>query len=123
MMRPKLIAKMMIEAVIPAEIVPCISDSVGGAPSAICTSPLIILNRYTPGIIDTTEAKPIAPNGTCERRETGASISPTTIQAISAPTATPQPNTLSATHRSAWASMPTATGQGSMFNGVEKKTL
>jgi hypothetical protein len=35
----------------------------------------------------------------------------------------PKPNRLSATHRIAWASIPTATGQGSMFNGVEKKML
>ena len=44
-MRPKLIARMMIEAVIPAEIVPCSSGNVVSAPPAICTSPLIILNR------------------------------------------------------------------------------
>ena len=65
----------------------------------------------------------MAAKGMWVRRETGVRINPTTIQAISAPAATPKPNTLSATHRSAWASMPTATGQGSMFNGVEKKTL
>ncbi len=65
----------------------------------------------------------MAANGICVRRETGVRISPTTMQATSAPAATPKPNTVSATHRSAWASMPTATGQGSMFNGVEKKTL
>jgi hypothetical protein len=37
--------------------------------------------------------------------------------------ATPKPRTVNAAHRSAWASMPTVTGQGSIFNGVEKKTL
>src|SRR5262249_59265609 len=36
-----------------------ISCNVGSAPPAICTRPLAILKRYTPGIIDTTEAKPI----------------------------------------------------------------
>ena len=45
------------------------------------------------------------------------------MQATSAPAAAPSPNTASATHRRAWASMPTATGQGSMFSGVEKNTL
>ena len=77
----------------------------------------------TPGIIDTTEAKPMAANGMCRRRATGVRISPTTRQATNAPVAAPNPSTASATHLKAWASMPTATGQASICSGVEKKTL
>jgi len=40
---------------------------------------------------------------------------------MSAPVAMPEPNTTSATHRSACATMPTATGQASMVGGIEKK--
>jgi hypothetical protein len=36
-------------------------------------------------------------------------------------TATPNPNTVSVAQRSAWATMPTTTGRGTMFSGVEKK--
>ena len=77
----------------------------------------------TPGIIDTTEAKPMAANGMCVRRETGVRISPTTAQATKAPVATPKPSTVMAVHLRAWASIPTATGQGSILIGVEKKIL
>src|SRR5712691_12968989 len=57
-MRPKLIARTMIMAVMPSAIVALISSTVVCAPPAICTRPLAILNSRTPGIIDTTEAKP-----------------------------------------------------------------
>ena len=66
-MRPKLIAKVMIMAVMPSAIVALIRSNVVCEPLAICRRPLAILNRNTPGIIDTTEAKPIAANGMCER--------------------------------------------------------
>ena len=122
-MRPKLIAKVTIMAVMPSAIVALISSNVVCEPPAICRRPLAILNRNTPGIIDTTEAKPIAANGMCERCATGVSINPTVRQAIKAPVAAPAPSRVSAAHRRAWAAMPTATGQASMFRGVEKKTL
>ena len=70
-MRPKLIAKVMITAVMPLAIVALIRSNVVCDPLAICRSPLAILKRKTPGIIDTTEAKPMAANGMCERRATG----------------------------------------------------
>src|SRR6267378_2196766 len=41
----------------------------------------------------------MAANGICVRRETGVRISPTTMQATSAPAATPKPNTVGGTHR------------------------
>jgi len=62
-MRPKLIVKMIVMAVTPSAIVALMSSNVVCEPSASCTSPLAILNRKTPGIIETTEAKPMAANG------------------------------------------------------------
>ena len=62
-MRPKLIAKMMVVAVTPSAMVAPMSSNVVCEPLASCTSPLAILNRKTPGIIETTEAKPMAANG------------------------------------------------------------
>jgi hypothetical protein len=58
-MRPKLIAKMMIMAVMPSAIVALISSNVVWEPPAICRRPLAILKRKTPGIIDTTAANPM----------------------------------------------------------------
>jgi len=49
-----------------------------------------------PGIIDTTEAKPMAANGMCQRRETGARIRPTVKQATKAPVAALDPSIVSA---------------------------
>ena len=77
MMRPKLMAKMMVLAVTPSAIVVLISSNVAWQLSASCTSPLAILNRKTPGIIETTEAKPMAANGICQRRATGVRNSAT----------------------------------------------
>jgi hypothetical protein len=37
--------------------------------------------------------------------------------------AAPKPGKVSAAQRIPWASMPTATGHGSMLSGVEKNTL
>jgi hypothetical protein len=74
---PKLIARMIVMAVIASESVALTSSGVAREPPASCTSPLAVLNRKTPGIIDTTEAKPIAANGMCQWRETGVRISPT----------------------------------------------
>lgn len=62
-MRPNPIARMIVTAVIAfATVAP---DSSEGAFEswASCVRPLAILNRKTPGIIDTTEAKPMAANG------------------------------------------------------------
>jgi hypothetical protein len=81
-------------SVIVAAVVPSViakSSDVFREPSAIWKRPLAILNRYTPRINDTTDAKPIAVDGMYVRRETGVRISPTTKQAMSAPPATPDP--------------------------------
>ena len=61
--RPQLIARMMLTAVTPSPTVVLKSSSVVFPLSAICTRPLAILNRNTPGIIETTDANPIAANG------------------------------------------------------------
>src|SRR5215813_3865682 len=63
MMRPKLIAKMTLIAVTPLAIVSSRIDELVFELLANWTSPLAILNRKTPGINDTTEAKPMAANG------------------------------------------------------------
>jgi hypothetical protein len=56
--------------------------------------PLAILNMSTPGIIETTEAKPTAAKGIRHRRETGAITKPTMRQATNAAVAalTPKPS-------------------------------
>ena len=65
-MRPKVTARMIIVAVMPLATVAPNSSTVACEPlPAICTKPLASLNRYTPGIIDTTEAKPMAAKGVC----------------------------------------------------------
>src|SRR5262249_669132 len=87
------------------------------------TSPLAILNMKTPGIIETTEAKPMAAKGMRQRRETGVRISPTIRHATNAPVTALAPSPVRTTHLRAWATVPTATGQGSIFRGEEKKTL
>src|ERR1700730_16952648 len=86
-MRPKLIAKIIVTAIIPSAVVALISSPVECEPSASCARPLAILNRRTPGNIDTTEAKPMAAKGMGQRRATGVRISPTTRQAAKAPVA------------------------------------
>src|SRR5689334_10339419 len=121
-MRPKLIARMIVIAVIPSAIVAARSSRVVFELLVSKTRPLAILKRKTPGIIDTTEAKPMAANGMCQRRATGVRISPTTRQATKTPVAAPKP-TASVHHLTAWASIPTAIGQPSICNGVEKKIL
>src|SRR5271168_4999136 len=122
-MRPKLIARIIMMAVNPSAVVALKSSGVICEPFASCRRPLAIRNRKTPGIMDTTEAKPMAANGMCQRRETGVRISPTKRHATKAPVAALAPSMASATHRSAWATMPTATGQASIYSGVEKKTV
>ena len=62
-MTPKLIAKMIVTAVMPSAFVAPKSSNVVCALLASCRRPLAILNRKTPGIIDTTDAKPMAANG------------------------------------------------------------
>src|SRR5215510_10279615 len=121
--KPKVIAKMMRMATEPLPIVEPVSSHVLFELSATCTRPLAILKRKTPGIIDTTDAKPIAANGMCQRRETGVRTRPTMRQATKAPVEALAPKTLSAVHLTAWATMPTATGQQSIRRGVEKKML
>src|SRR5581483_6796680 len=87
-----------------------------------CTRPLAILNMNTPGIIETTELKPIAAKGIREWRDTGVRITPVTRHAINVPVAALSPNAVSANHLRAWTAAPTATGHGSIFRGEEKKT-
>src|SRR5262245_24453058 len=89
--KPKLIAKMIVTAVMASEIVAARSSRVVFEPLVSSTSPLVILKRKTPGIIDTTAAKPMAANGMCQRRATGVRISPTTRHATNAPIAAPKP--------------------------------
>ena len=62
----------------------------------------------------------MAANGMCQRWATGVRIGPTTTQATKAPVAAPTPNRQS-THRNAWASMPTATGQPQHARGRGKE--
>src|SRR5260221_2131231 len=121
--RPTLIAKMIATAVMPSASVSLMSASVVCEPSASCTRPLAILNRKTPGIIETTEAKPMAANGMCQRCATGVRISPTTKQTTKAPIAALEPSTVMDHHLRAWASMPAATRHGSMCSRAVKKTL
>src|SRR5258708_36435583 len=90
-MRPKLIAKIIVTAVMPSATVALMSSNVACEPPASCTRPLAILNRKTPGIIDTTEAKPMAANGMCERRQTGVRVHPAGGEARDRPGGGPQP--------------------------------
>src|SRR5215470_2158700 len=120
---PKLIAKIIRMAVEPSASVAPMSSQVLCELLVSCTSPLAILNMNTPGIIETTEAKPMAANGMRQRRETGVRIRPTIRHAINAPVAALTPNAVSVTHLRAWAAAPTATGQGIIFRGEEKKVL
>src|SRR5690348_17675027 len=114
---------MIVAAVIPSNMVARTASKVVCGSLAICHSPLAILNMKTPGIIDTTDANPMAAKGMCLRREIGVRINATAMQAINAPAATPRPSSLSTAQRKAWAAMPTTIGQGSMERGVEKNTL
>src|SRR5215469_18072177 len=120
---PKLIAKIMRMAVEPSANVAPMSSHVLWELLVSCTRPLAILNMKTPGIIETTEAKPIAAKGMRQRRDTGVRITPTIRHATNAAVAALAAKTVSATHLRAWATMPTTTGQVSIFSGVEKKTL
>jgi hypothetical protein len=56
----------------------------------------------------------MAAKGMCVLRAIGVRINATTMQATKAPVAALRPNRVSATHRKAWANMPTATGDGNM---------
>ena len=60
---PKLIASATVTAVIPSAIVAPKRSKVVFELFASCWRPLAILNKKTPGIIETTEAKPMAANG------------------------------------------------------------
>ena len=62
-MTPKLIARMIVKAIMPFATVAAKSGKVAFALLASCTRPLDILKRKTPGISETTEAKPMAANG------------------------------------------------------------
>ena len=122
-MSPKVIAKMMRTAAEPLPIVATMSSPVLFELSPSCIRPLAIRKRKTPGIIDTTDAKPIAAKGMCQRRETGVRTSPTMRHATKAPVGALAPKRVSAVHLSAWATMPTAVGQPSVRSGMEKKML
>ena len=122
-MRPKLIAKIMRIAFEPSASVAPLRFPVPDELLASWITPLAILNMKTPGIIVTTEAKPTAAKGMCQRRDTCAMMTPTKRHAIKAPIAEPAPSAKSAVHLNAWATAPTAIGHGSIFNGEEKNTL
>ena len=62
-MRLKLIAKIILIAVMPSAIVAPKRSNVVCAFCASCRRPLAILNRKRPGISDTTAAKPMAAKG------------------------------------------------------------
>src|SRR6266404_1251597 len=121
-MSPKLIAKIMRTATEASAMVAPMSSRVLCKPWVSCARPLAILNMNTPGIIETTDAKPTAAKGIWQRRDTGVRITPTTRHATNAPVAAPAPSMVSTTHLKAWAAVPTATGQASIRRGVEKKT-
>ena len=93
-MSPKLIAKIMRMAIEPSARVAPASSHVLCELLVSCTRPLAILNMKTPGIIETTEAKPTAAKGMCQRRETGAMIKPTTRHATNAPVGALAPRTV-----------------------------
>ena len=97
-MSPKLIAKIMRTAIQPSENVAPMSSHVLCESLVSCTRPLAILNNKTPGIIETTEAKPIAAKGMCQRRATGVRTTPITRQATNAPTGALASNAVTVTH-------------------------
>src|SRR6266567_858660 len=115
--RPKLIATIMRTATEPSANVAPMSAHVICELLVSCTRPLAILNMKTPGIIDTTDANPMAANGMCQRYETGVRITPTITHAINAPVGALTPSAVSASHLKAWATAPTATGQGASSEG------
>src|SRR5262249_26515917 len=116
-------AKIMRTAIEPSAKVAPMSSHVLCELLVSCTSPLAILNMKTPGIIETTEAKPMAAKGMRQCRETGVRITPTIRHATNAPATALAPRAVSTIHLSAWATVPTTTGQGSILRGEEKKTL
>ena len=118
--RPKLMAKMITVAVMPSAMVPLMRSRLGCEALASCVRPLAILNKKTPGIRETTEAKPRAAKGMRRRRATGVMISPTMRQAAKAPIPALAPSSTSNHQRKAWANMPTATGHTIMEEGMEK---
>src|SRR5215831_1288243 len=120
---PKLIAKIMRMATEPSASVAPISSHVLCELLVNCTRPLAILNMKTPGIIETTEAKPMAAKGMLHRRETGVMIKPNDEAGDKCTRCCARPSAVSATHLRAWATVPTATGQGSILRGEEKKIL
>src|SRR5580698_5381292 len=107
---PILIAKITVTAVTPSAIVAWIRGKVASERPASRTKPLAILKKNTPGIIDTTDANPIAAKGMWYRRAIGVRINPTKAQATIAPLATPALAQVRVHHLTAWASIPTATG-------------
>jgi hypothetical protein len=120
---PKLIAKIIRIAAAPSASVASRRSHVRGEVYVSCKSPLAILNMKIPGTIETTEANPTAAKGICQRRETGARITPTMRHATNTPIGVLAPSDVSTTHLKACATEPTPTGQGSIFRGEEKKIL
>jgi hypothetical protein len=87
--KPKAIARKISAAVIPSVTVLRSKSGDALPPGAIrSTSPPAIRNRNTPGISDTTEAKPNAANGSRSRSAIGVTRALTTEQATSAPVST-----------------------------------
>jgi len=120
-MRPRLIARIIMSAVIPFETISLSRAGVSVGPPPICTRPTSRSEDVDPGINDTTEAKPIAANGMWRRCDSRRENCPPTKHATRAPVATPIPRTEIAAQRRAWASMPIASGHVSILKGIEKK--
>jgi hypothetical protein len=122
-MRPKLIARMMRAAVMASAAVPAMSATVVCELSATLFEPArhpekesARHQRDDGGEADGRERHVPTARHRCQDQSD-------TRQATKAPVAALAPRMASAPHLSAWASMPTATGQGSICSGVEKKML
>jgi hypothetical protein len=72
---------------------------------------------------DNCLVEPLAANGICQQRSTGARIGPTIGRATKAPIAALAPSTPSTTRLVECATMSTASGEPSISPGVEKKLL
>src|ERR1700757_3050275 len=88
---PKLIARITVIALMASPMVASSRSKFAFELLVSCTSPLAVLKRKRPGIIETTEANPMAANGIRQRRATGVRINPTDRHATRAPVAIPAP--------------------------------
>src|SRR5438309_7665427 len=117
--RPQPIATRMRIAVAPSPAT--MGTSVGDAVSPSCaiwTMPAVTLKRNTPGMNETTAAKPSAAYGSRRRLATGVTITPTKRQARNAAEAAVAPSEI-ADHRRPWATIPTTIGIASGRHRIE----